>query len=199
MAVRIEHELRGVAGLICDLDWIPAFADEQRAEGVVKMWATGTSYVTALRYATYGIPQATASGRLHLNNCRPDCAQGTFHSYAGRITLKGIVRCNDRTLLLRTDLLAIHTLPSVTCRIGNREHRPRLGLLRIALNCVTCPTRAAKPQPFCRPLLGWSVLRDCVGPNEISQHARHPNYACGDASLPWVETAVSSVAPVRAS
>ena len=33
MAVRIEHELRGVAGLICDLDWIrpSRMSNEQKA------------------------------------------------------------------------------------------------------------------------------------------------------------------------
>jgi hypothetical protein len=57
---------------------------------------TGEFYAAGLRYSSYGGRKAHATGTLWLDDCTPNCAQGTFRSYPGRVVLKHIISCDRR-------------------------------------------------------------------------------------------------------
>jgi len=50
----------------------------------------GSGYVTSLVWSNWGSPHATATGIMKLNNCQPNCAQGTYASYPATVTLAGL-------------------------------------------------------------------------------------------------------------
>jgi hypothetical protein len=62
---------------------------------VIFACADGSFYATSLRYASYGSRQAVASGTMHYNDCKPNCAAGHFHQRRGRVRFSRVVRCAD--------------------------------------------------------------------------------------------------------
>ncbi len=50
----------------------------------------GSGYVTSLVWSNWGASHATATGVMRLNNCVPNCAQGTYASYPATVTLAGL-------------------------------------------------------------------------------------------------------------
>jgi hypothetical protein len=52
--------------------------------------ADGTGSVNNLVWSGWGSPRATAIGILEINNCNPNCAQGTFTGYPATVTLAGL-------------------------------------------------------------------------------------------------------------
>jgi protein kinase-like protein len=50
----------------------------------------GSGYVTNLVWSDWGSPQATATGTQELDDCNPNCAQGTFAGYPATVTLAGL-------------------------------------------------------------------------------------------------------------
>ena len=50
----------------------------------------GSAYVDGLSWTGWGTPQATAKGSLHLDDCTPNCAQGTYTAYPATVTLAGL-------------------------------------------------------------------------------------------------------------
>ena len=50
----------------------------------------GSGYVKDLVWTNWGSPQATATGTQALNNCTPNCAQGTYVDYPATVTLAGL-------------------------------------------------------------------------------------------------------------
>ncbi len=62
---------------------------------VILACADGNLYVTGLGYSSYGGGQAKAKGVFHLNDCRPNCAGGRFHTRGGTIRFFDVVRCAD--------------------------------------------------------------------------------------------------------
>lgn len=57
--------------------------------------ADANLYVTGLKYSSYGGATATATGTIHVNECKPNCAAGMFRVYPGTIELGDLVRCSD--------------------------------------------------------------------------------------------------------
>jgi hypothetical protein len=49
----------------------------------------GSGYVDGLTWSNWGGSQATATGTLKLNNCDPNCAQGTYTGYPAMVTVAG--------------------------------------------------------------------------------------------------------------
>ena len=49
--------------------------------------ADGGYFVTSLEWTGWHRFRATGRGLFHQNDCRPSCAEGTFHSRRGRITM----------------------------------------------------------------------------------------------------------------
>jgi hypothetical protein len=50
----------------------------------------GSGYLKDLVWSHWGSPQATATGIQVLNNCTPNCAQGTYVDYPATVTLAGL-------------------------------------------------------------------------------------------------------------
>ena len=50
----------------------------------------GSGYVDGLSWTDWGTPRATATGSLHVDDCNPNCAQGTFTAYPATVTLAGL-------------------------------------------------------------------------------------------------------------
>ena len=51
----------------------------------------GTGVVTNLVWSDWGAPEATATGTQEINNCDPNCAQGTYTGYPATVTLAGLM------------------------------------------------------------------------------------------------------------
>jgi hypothetical protein len=52
--------------------------------------ADGSGYVKNLVWSAWGAPQATATGLMEIDNCEPNCAQGTYAGYPATVTLAGL-------------------------------------------------------------------------------------------------------------
>jgi hypothetical protein len=50
----------------------------------------GSGSVTDLVWSDWGSPRATATGTMRLDDCNPNCAQGTFTGYPATVTLAGL-------------------------------------------------------------------------------------------------------------
>jgi hypothetical protein len=64
-----------------------------RPTKIVFACADGNFYATHLTWDSWEVRTAVGEGLFHLNDCRPDCAGGTFHNRRGRIVLRRRVRC----------------------------------------------------------------------------------------------------------
>jgi Protein kinase domain len=51
--------------------------------------ADGSGYVKNLAWSGWGSAEATATGTLEIDNCTPNCAQGTYAGYPATVTLAG--------------------------------------------------------------------------------------------------------------
>ena len=49
----------------------------------------GSLYVTAIIWRGWGTGEAVGTGTAHVDNCKPDCARGTFYQHPATITLTG--------------------------------------------------------------------------------------------------------------
>jgi hypothetical protein len=52
--------------------------------------ADGSGSVNDLRWSGWGTATATATGVMEVNNCNPNCAQGTYTPYRATVTLSGL-------------------------------------------------------------------------------------------------------------
>lgn len=52
--------------------------------------ADGSGYVKDLVWSNWGGQQATAAGLLEIDDCNPNCAQGSFVGYAATVTVAGL-------------------------------------------------------------------------------------------------------------
>ena len=50
----------------------------------------GSAYVDKITWSSWGGSQAAGAGTLELNNCTPNCAQGTYTGYPATVTLDGL-------------------------------------------------------------------------------------------------------------
>jgi hypothetical protein len=50
----------------------------------------GSAYVDKITWSNWGGTQAAGTGTLELNNCTPNCAQGTYTGYPATVTLAGL-------------------------------------------------------------------------------------------------------------
>ena len=50
----------------------------------------GSGFVKNLTWSSWGQPTATGTGLLEIDNCSPNCAQGTFTGYPATVTLTGL-------------------------------------------------------------------------------------------------------------
>jgi hypothetical protein len=53
--------------------------------------ADGSGFVKNLLWSNWGNTRATATGMLEIDNCTPNCAQGTYAGYPATVTLSGLM------------------------------------------------------------------------------------------------------------
>ena len=68
---------------------------------VVITCGDGNIYVTVRTYGSWKARWALGQGRLHINDCRPSCAGGTFHSYPATFRFHRVVRTAHGRLFTR--------------------------------------------------------------------------------------------------
>ena len=64
-----------------------------RPASIVMACGDGNFYVTRIRWTRWTAHSAAGTGTGHLNDCRPDCADGHFHAYRVAVTLSAPLRC----------------------------------------------------------------------------------------------------------
>jgi hypothetical protein len=64
-----------------------------RPQRIMFACADGAFYVTGLDWGRWHRFRATGHGLFHQNDCRPSCAEGTFHTIGGRLLLKHRRHC----------------------------------------------------------------------------------------------------------
>lgn len=52
----------------------------------------GSGFVKAITWTGWGTATATGKGTMEVDNCQPNCAQGTFTGYPATVTLTGLTR-----------------------------------------------------------------------------------------------------------
>jgi hypothetical protein len=86
--------------------------------------ADGTFALTGIRYASYGGPVATATGRAYVRGCTPDCAQGKAYRPAARLRLESQVQCRGKTIYSKLHYALEGALPAGFHRQGTELLRP---------------------------------------------------------------------------
>jgi hypothetical protein len=56
----------------------------------IEVSGDSSGYVKDLVWSDWGSPHATATGVMELDDCNPNCAQGTFTGYPATVTLAGL-------------------------------------------------------------------------------------------------------------
>lgn len=67
------------------------FSGDTPVHEPVQFWFTGdsTGYVDNLTWSSWGAGGAVGSGTLHINDCTPNCASGTFKAFPAAVNLSG--------------------------------------------------------------------------------------------------------------
>ena len=87
----------------------------------------GAFYSDHLHWRKWHPRRAVGEGEFHQNDCRPDCAEGTFHERDGKIVLHGRKWCSN-----------VHEYVFAHARI--HYDRPLLGDRRVHFG-LACPMR----------------------------------------------------------
>ncbi len=71
---------------------------------IVLACGDANAYVGKVKWSEWGGEKAKGEGWFYLNDCKPDCAGGTFHSYGAKVKLKEIEtgKCAGQTVDLYT-------------------------------------------------------------------------------------------------
>lgn len=72
---------------------------------IVLACGDANAYVGKVKWSEWGGEKAKGEGWFYVNDCKPDCAGGTFHSYGAKVKLKEIetdVRCGGQRVDLYT-------------------------------------------------------------------------------------------------
>jgi len=84
---------------------------EIRPDSIMFACADGGYYVTHLEWSIWHRFRARGRGLFHLNDCRPSCAGGTFHSRGGRITLRRRLWCPDERVYVFRHAIVVYDRP----------------------------------------------------------------------------------------
>jgi hypothetical protein len=72
---------------------INCFREQYKPRKLVISCGDGGLYLAGLHWTSWTRVRAAASGSYVLNDCKPTCAQGHFHSYPVRVTLSRPKSC----------------------------------------------------------------------------------------------------------
>ena len=103
-----------------------------RPASIVMACGDGNFYVTRIRWTRWTAHSAAGTGTGHLNDCRPDCADGHFHAYRVAVTLSAPLRCAGLNEFSRLGWRFVAAAPPGSRRAGSetfscrwRRVRPR--------------------------------------------------------------------------
>ena len=68
---------------------------------VIATCGDGNVYAVVTSYGSWRRKQAWGQGRLHMNDCDPSCAEGTFHSYRATFRFHRVVDTSHGRLFTR--------------------------------------------------------------------------------------------------
>lgn len=71
------------------------FHTKARPDSILFTCADGNYYARRLNWRHWGHLHARGHGVFHFNDCKPDCARGTFHARRGRIRLHRVRYCKN--------------------------------------------------------------------------------------------------------
>lgn len=64
-----------------------------RPKAVVVACADANFYVTGIRWSQWSATRAIGAGKAHVNDCKPNCAAGSFHTFRVTVRLSHVVAC----------------------------------------------------------------------------------------------------------
>jgi hypothetical protein len=65
---------------------------------IVVACGDGNLYLTGIHWATWAATEATGTGTVHSNDCKPYCAAGHFHTAAATVTLSKPHTCKGNVV-----------------------------------------------------------------------------------------------------
>jgi len=74
---------------------VPGSPPTVRPRAIIVACGDANFYFTNLAWSAWSAVQAKASGVAHLNDCRPYCAAGHFHTYRAIVTLSRPRTCTN--------------------------------------------------------------------------------------------------------
>src|SRR6185437_7732435 len=74
---------------------VPGATPTVRPKEVIVACGDANFYFTNLRWSAWNATRAVAAGIAHLNDCKPYCAAGHFHTYAIALTLTRPQSCKN--------------------------------------------------------------------------------------------------------
>jgi hypothetical protein len=81
--------------------------------------ADANFYVTGLRWSSWKAKGASGAGTATVNDCKPNCAAGKFHTYPVTIALAQPTSCHGRTVFTKLTWHFTRTKPTGQPRIGS--------------------------------------------------------------------------------
>lgn len=93
---------------------------------IISACGDGNEWATIKDYGSWGPNQAWGHGRLHRNDCKPSCAEGTMRAYRATFRLHRVVETDDYGNLF--------SRLGVTYMQGGEEHNVQLALPTRALS-----------------------------------------------------------------
>jgi hypothetical protein len=77
---------------------VPGSPSTVRPKKIIVACGDANFYFTNLVWSSWGAKQAVATGIANLNDCKPYCAAGHFHTYRATVTLSRPRSCSDGVL-----------------------------------------------------------------------------------------------------
>jgi hypothetical protein len=74
---------------------VPGAVPSVRPKEIIVACGDANFYFTNLRWSAWGATRAAATGIAHLNDCKPYCAAGHFHTYRIAVTLTRPQSCKN--------------------------------------------------------------------------------------------------------
>lgn len=139
VTVRATSATRATAGVWVDPSTAVELPAVQRPP-IFGFSADGSGYARVHSWTSWTASKATASATMELNQCSPNCAQGSFSSFRGLLVLSDPQPCRDSRL---TEFMVVTFIP-------NRSHTyPRDALTTDRpLSCANrAPRTTGTPNP----------------------------------------------------
>jgi hypothetical protein len=64
-----------------------------RPKSIIVACADANFYVTGIRWSQWRATRAVGGGTAHVNDCKPNCAAGSFHTFRVTVRLSRVVTC----------------------------------------------------------------------------------------------------------